>query len=131
MGLDDIPWGPEMFDRVFGKKIGPPVWRIFFVIVVLGISAVALREIGNLFSFDSQHVSVAEKQYSRSTTAGDGSKEHPFSNAAQCPPRSDVVAFNVFLQDGTVIRHPRSSRPTCYVGNTDIQSTGPLIDKSP
>src|ERR1700677_2094329 len=37
MGLDDIPVGPEMFEKWAGPKWGIRIWRVFFTLVVFAI----------------------------------------------------------------------------------------------
>jgi hypothetical protein len=37
VGIDDIPVGPEMFERWIGATWGIRAWRVFFSVVVLGI----------------------------------------------------------------------------------------------
>jgi hypothetical protein len=45
VSITDLTDGPKMFRETFGSKWGPRLWRGFFTIVVLAISAVAVSQI--------------------------------------------------------------------------------------
>jgi hypothetical protein len=50
VSFSDLISGPKMFRETLGPRWGPRWWRVFFVIVVLGIAAVAAQEIGSVGS---------------------------------------------------------------------------------
>jgi hypothetical protein len=35
MNIDNLPWVPEMFEKAFGPRFGPPIWRLAFVVGLL------------------------------------------------------------------------------------------------
>ena len=106
-----------MFERSYGLKWGHCGRVALCTIVVIGIAAIAVRQLNGPRDDITGTVSKAEPP-----TKQDGTPTRPYADASQCPLSTDLVFW------------PRSDRPipsippgvsVCFVGDKPFNDSGP------
>jgi len=62
-------------------------WVVFFAVIFIGITAVAIRQMSGGNDDITGTIAKAEP-----STKQDGTPTHPYADAGQCPPSTDVIA---------------------------------------
>jgi hypothetical protein len=109
-----------MFKRTYVPKWWRPGWVALFMIVVIGIVTIAVRQLDGPKDDITGTVSKAEPP-----TKQEGTPTHPYADASQCPPSTDLVFW------------PRTDRPipsippgisVCFVGDKSLNDSGPDLE---
>jgi hypothetical protein len=109
-----------MFARTNGPKWRYPGWVALGTIVVIGIVAIAVRQLDGPKDDITGTVSKAEPPAKQ-----DGTPTRPYADASQCPPSTDLVFW------------PRNERPipsippgisVCFVGDKSPNDSGPDLE---
>jgi hypothetical protein len=108
MFMRDRGW-LQMSRKSYGLKWRRREWVVFLAIVVISIAAIAMRQFAGPKVDITGTVSKAEP-----STKQDGTPGHPYADASQCSPSTDLVIW------------PRNDRPipsippgisVCFVGD--------------
>jgi hypothetical protein len=89
---------------------------VFFAIVVIGIAAIAMKQTNRPEGDVTGTVSQTEPPLKR-----DGTAAHPYSDASQCPPRTDLV----FWPSGRSVPSIPPGMSVCFVGDQPFETSGP------
>ena len=105
-----------MFEKSYVRKLGPRDWLVFFAIVVIGIAAIAMKQTNRPKDDVTGTVSQTEPPLKQ-----DGTAAHPYPDASQCPPRTDLV----FWPSGRSVPSIPPGISVCFVGNQSFENSGP------
>jgi hypothetical protein len=108
--------GLKMFGKSYVRKLGPRDWLVFFTIVTIGIAAIAMQQTNRLKGDVTGTVSQTEPPLKH-----DGTAAHPYPDASQCPPRTDLV----FWPSGRSVPIIPPGISVCFVGNQSFENSGP------
>jgi uncharacterized Zn-binding protein involved in type VI secretion len=106
-----------MFEKT--KGLGRRRWLGCFTIVMIGIAGVALGQTNGPKDDITGTVSQAEP-----TTTQDGTPAHPYADANQCPPRTDLV----FWPSGRSVPTIPPGFSVCFVGSQPFEASGPDLE---
>jgi hypothetical protein len=110
-------WGGlKMFEKSYVRKLGPRDWLVFFAIVIIGIAAIAMKQTNRPKDDITGTVSQTEPAVKH-----DGTAAHPYPDASQCPPRTDLV----FWPSGRSVPSIPPGISVCFVGNQSFENSGP------
>jgi hypothetical protein len=106
---------------MFGKIIGLGRRRRLacFTIVMIGVAGVALGQTNSPKDDITGTVSQAEPPNKQ-----DGTPAHPYSDANQCPPRTDLV----FWPSGRSVPSIPPGLSVCFVGTQSFEVGGPDLE---
>jgi len=110
-------WGGlKMFAKSYARKLGPRDWLVFLTIVIIGIAAIAMKQTNRPKDDITGTVSQTEPAIKH-----DGTAAHPYPDANQCPPRTDLV----FWPSGRSVPSIPPGISVCFVGNQSFENSGP------
>ena len=95
-------------------------WVVFFAVIFIGITAVAIRQMSGGNDDITGTISKAEP-----STKQDGTPTHPYADAGQCPPSTDVI---VWPKEGRSIPSIPASISVCFVGDRSSGDGGPNVE---
>lgn len=91
-------------------------WFVLFALVVVGVAVIAIWQINGSHGEITGTISQTEPTFKQ-----DGTTAHPYSDASQCPARTDLV----FWPNGRSVPCIPASISVCFVGNQPFESSGP------
>ena len=97
------------------KALGSKAWLACLTIVTVGIAGVALGQSSGLKDDITGMISKAEPPNTH-----DGTPAHPYADANQCPPRTDLV----FWPSGRSVPTIPTGFSVCFVGNQPFEAGG-------
>jgi uncharacterized Zn-binding protein involved in type VI secretion len=92
-------------------------WVVFFAIVFISITAMAVRQMRGGQDDVTGTVSKVEP-----STKQDGTPAHPYADAGQCPPSTDMIFWP---KEGRSIPSIPPSISVCFVGDRSSGNGGP------
>jgi len=95
-------------------------WVVFFAVIFIGITAVAIRQMSGGNDDITGTISKAEP-----STKQDGTPTHPYADAGQCPPSTDVI---VWPKEGRSIPSIPPSISVCFVGDRSSANGGSDVE---
>jgi hypothetical protein len=102
-----------MFKNGYGPKWGCQGWMTFSTIIVIGIGTVTVGRTNDIKDNITGAVSKAEPQ--------DGTLAHPYADANQCPPRTDIV---IWPEEWRSTPNIPSVFSVCFVGGQPKNNNG-------
>jgi hypothetical protein len=104
------------FAKIYGRNWRRRDWLVFFTILLIGVAVLAMRQITRAADDITSTISKAEP-----TMMQDGTPAHPFADADQCPPKTDMI----FWPSGRSVPSIPPGLSVCFVGNEPFESSGP------
>jgi hypothetical protein len=108
----------KMFEKIHRRKWERRDWAVFAAIIVIGVSAIAMRQIANGQGDITGTLSNIEPPMKQ-----DGTAAHPYADASQCPPSTDLV----FWPSGRMVPSIPPGLSVCVVGGQPF-STDPNLE---
>ena len=93
---------------------------MFFAVIFIGITAVAIRQMSGGNDDITGTIAKAEP-----STKQDGTPTHPYADAGQCPPSTDVI---VWPKEGRSIPSIPPSISVCFVGDRSSANGGSDVE---
>jgi hypothetical protein len=101
--------------KIYGRRVRR-YWFVLLAFVGIAVPAIAFSQING--SKDDITGTVSQ---SKPSIKQDGSPARPYSDASQCPARTDLI----FWPSGRSVPSIPPSISVCFVGNQPFESSGP------